>query len=190
MKLKTREIILVALFAALTSIGAYISIPVPFSAVPITFQMFFSCFAGIILGARLGALSQVVYLILGLVGIPVFAGGDGGLGTILKPSFGFILGFILGAFIIGLLSQNKKLTLSRSIASILFGVFCIYLVGTLYLYFMLNIVQGNHITLWTAVQLSVLPFILKDVILSVVVALMAYKMVPILKKAGLISIYN
>ncbi len=71
---KTREITAPAVFAVLTSIGAWISIPLPITPVPLTLQVFFVLLSGAVLGGRLGALSQIMYMLLGLVGLPVFAG--------------------------------------------------------------------------------------------------------------------
>ncbi len=97
--MKSKNITLVALFTALTAIGAFISIPL--GPVPITLQSFFVILSGILLGPKLGALSQVLYIFLGLIGIPIFSGFSGGLQHILKPSFGFIIGFVFAAYIAG-----------------------------------------------------------------------------------------
>ena len=89
--IKTRDLIYCALFAALTAIGAFIHFQL-FQAT-ITLQFFFTAMAGLLLGARLGALSQLVYVALGLIGIPIFAAG-GGFNYIFNPTFGFLLGLI------------------------------------------------------------------------------------------------
>ena len=73
--MKLRNLVLTALFAALTAIGAFIRIPFAFSS--ITLQFFFTAMAGVLLGARCGAASQAVYVLLGLVGLPIFTGGGG-----------------------------------------------------------------------------------------------------------------
>ena len=97
--LTLREMTLAALFGAATAAGAYLIIPLP--PVPITLQTLVLCVAAALLGARLGALSQVVYLILGLIGLPVFAGGKAGLGVLFGPTGGYLIGFVLGAWLIG-----------------------------------------------------------------------------------------
>jgi len=84
MKLSIREITQIGMFSALTAIGAFISVPI--GPVPITLQSFFVILSGILLGSKNAMLSQVVYLILGLIGLPIFAGFTGGLQTIFKPS--------------------------------------------------------------------------------------------------------
>ena len=84
-KISTKNLILIGLFAALIVAGAFIKIPIPY--VPFTLQFLFILFAGMLLGKRLGLLSQVVYLLIGLTGAPVFTNG-GGPGYVLQPTFG------------------------------------------------------------------------------------------------------
>jgi biotin transport system substrate-specific component len=95
-----------SMFGALTAVGAYIAIPLP--PVPITMQTFFVSLAGALLGGYLGALSQVVYILLGVIGLPVFAGGKAGAGILLGPTGGYLLGFIVGAYVIGWMVSLKK----------------------------------------------------------------------------------
>jgi biotin transport system substrate-specific component len=92
-----------AMFGAATAMGAYIMIPLP--PVPITLQTLFVVLAGALLGGRLGALSQVVYLLLGIIGLPVFHGGKGGLGILLGPTGGYLVGFIAAAYVVGKLIE-------------------------------------------------------------------------------------
>ena len=102
----------VALMAALTAVGAQLRIPLPY--VPITLQAAFVCLAGLLLGSWRGAASQAVYLTAGLVGLPVFAGG-GGLHYLLKPSAGYLLGFVAGAWLAGRLAgEAQGLTFRRA----------------------------------------------------------------------------
>ncbi len=90
--IKTTDMVLCAMFAALIAVGAFIRIPIPY--VPFTLQLFFTTLAGLLLGPKLGAASSLVYMITGLIGIPIFTEG-GGPGYIFKPSFGYIIGFVL-----------------------------------------------------------------------------------------------
>ena len=98
---------LIALCAALTAAGAFIKIPL--WPVAITLQTFFVILSGIILGPRDGALSQLAYLIVGLLGLPVFSGG-GGLAYLMQPSFGYLIGFVIAPLAVGSLLRNKTLT--------------------------------------------------------------------------------
>ena len=101
--IKTRDLIYCALFAALTAIGAFLHFQL-FQAT-ITLQFFFTAMAGLLLGAKLGALSQLLYVVLGLVGVPIFAAG-GGFGYIFNPTFGFLLGLIPTAWVIGKIAER------------------------------------------------------------------------------------
>lgn len=98
-----RNMLFAALFAAMTCVGGWIRIPAP--GFPITLQFFFCLAAGLLLGAKWGAVSQIIYLLLGLLGLPVFSLG-GGLSYIMQPSFGFLLGLIPAATVAGLLRKK------------------------------------------------------------------------------------
>ena len=101
MKLTTREIILCGLFAALVSIFAQISIPLPFTTVPLTLQIFGIAITGLILGSKCAFISTLIYLILGGIGVPVFAQFSAGIGVLFGPTGGYLLAYPLMAFIIG-----------------------------------------------------------------------------------------
>lgn len=110
--MKTRDLIYCALFAALTAIGAFLHFQ--FMHATITLQCFFTAMAGLLLGARLGALSQALYVGLGLVGLPIFAAG-GGFSYVFNPTFGFLLGLIPAAWVIGRLAEKTaRRCVSRS----------------------------------------------------------------------------
>ena len=105
MKHTLQRMLLTALFAALTAVGAFLRVPL--GAISFTAQIFFTCMAGILLGPYAGAASQAVYVLLGLLGAPIFTEG-GGLMYVAKPTFGFLLGLIPMAFVIGLLNARRK----------------------------------------------------------------------------------
>lgn len=152
--MRLREEILVAQFTALTAVGAFVKIPVP--VVPFTLQWFFVALAGAILGPRLGLLSQLLYLALGLAGVPVFAEG-GGPSYIFKPTFGYLIGFVLASYLIGSITQGGK-SRWRYIWANLVGLSVVYFLGVTYLYGMMNWVLGTPISwskvLWLAVILA------------------------------------
>jgi biotin transport system substrate-specific component len=158
---KTRNMILVALFTALSAITAYIRIPLPF--VPITLQTLSVFMAGLLLGKKLGALSQLLYVGLGLIGIPIFTQG-GGPGYILKPSFGYLLGFILAAYFIGLIIEKKEINFYNTLLASSAGVVVIYLIGVPYLYLILNLVMNVDISLTGAIKTGMLAFLPGDII--------------------------
>lgn len=93
------------MFAVLITVGAYIKVPVP--VVPFTLQLLFTTLAGLLLGSRLGATSVVLYIVMGLAGLPVFATG-GGLGYVLEPSFGYLVGFAAAAWVTGRIAEKKQ----------------------------------------------------------------------------------
>lgn len=146
MKLTTKELILTALFTALIAVGAFIQVPVPF--VPFTLQIAFTTMAGLILGKRLGTMSVLLYIIIGLIGVPIFAKG-GGLGYIFQPTFGYILGFIAGTYITGTLAEKEK---SPSIKNLLFasfmGMIIVFIIGLIYFYLIKNLYLSANMSLY------------------------------------------
>jgi len=139
---RNKIIISIGLFTALTTIGAYIKIPLPH--VPVTLQTFFVIMSGNLLGYKHGSISQVSYLVLGLIGLPIFAYG-GGPGYIFQPSFGYLLGYPIAAFTIGTLlslsfstKKNEDRKRSHTFLKIIFadlvGVLVIFVTGLGYLY--------------------------------------------------------
>jgi len=132
-KLSAREMVLAALFAGLTAVMAQIAIPVGFMPVPITGQTLAVMLAGALLGARLGAFSQSVYLLLGAMGLPVFAFARAGLDVLLGPTGGFLVGFVAGAYVTGkLLERNPQPSLLYLLfAMVLGGIVVIYIPGVL-----------------------------------------------------------
>jgi biotin transport system substrate-specific component len=184
MKLTTKEMTLVAMFTGLTAMGAFISIPL--GEVPITLQTLFVILSGLILGPKLGALSQIVYLALGLVGAPIFAGFSGGFQTIMKPSFGFIIGFIFAAYIIGIIAHSAKGTSAKNIwIASLVGSIVIYLFGLPYMYYILNIVMTKGLSFGDVMKMGMLLFLPGDFVKFVVASIVGIKTLPILNKAGL-----
>lgn len=184
MKLATKDMTLVAMFTGLTAIGAFISIPL--GEVPVTLQTLFVILAGLILGPKLGALSQIVYIILGLVGAPIFANFTGGLQTVMKPSFGFIIGFIFAAYIVGKIAHSgRELTTKNILIASLVGTIVIYLFGLPYMFYMLNIVMGKGLSFYAIIKMGCLLFLPGDFLKLVVASVVAIKTIPILNKAGL-----
>ncbi|MFC2046091.1 biotin transporter BioY [Chloroflexota bacterium] len=103
-----REVLVIALFAALTALGAQVAIRLPFSPVPVTLQVLVVAGSGLALGARRGLMSQLAYLTAGALGLPVFAGGTGGLAVILGPTGGYLMAFPVAALAAGQLSETLE----------------------------------------------------------------------------------
>lgn len=152
-----QKLILCAFFSALTVTGAYITIPLPFSPVPLTLQSFFVLMSGAILGPVFGALSQILYILLGIMGLPVFAGFASGPFVLIGPTGGYLLGFVISSFLVGLVCKfsNKKNMLFYLIVFI-FGTMVIYIFGIIGLMFFM------HINFTRAFFVGVLPFVVGD----------------------------
>lgn len=160
-----QSLLFTALFAALTAVGAFIKIPVGYTS--ITLQVLFILASGMLLGPYYGALSQVLYLMIGLIGLPVFTGG-GGFTYVLQPGFGFLLGGIPAAFLTGLLSRRRKTFLGFASAGAV-GIAAIYLVGLPYLYGIVRLYLGAELSVPKALVnycLLFLPFDTGKLVLS------------------------
>jgi len=179
LKLSTRDLIITALFTALTAVGGFISIPL--GPVPLTLQTLFVVLSGLILGSKLGALSQITYVILCLIGVPIFSGGTGGLTTVVSPTFGFLVGFIVAAYVIGKLTEKSK-SLSKIITSVLIGSSVIYLIGIPYFYFIFTNYLGKSINFYTALKYACIPFLPGDIIKAVIAIILAKQLMPRLIK--------
>jgi biotin transport system substrate-specific component len=146
MRSRNHQILLVALFIALTGVGGYLRIP--FYPVPFTLQTMFVYLSGILLGKKHGLLCQSLFLFLGLMGLPIFVFG-GGPGYFLQPTFGYLLAFPLGAWLIGWILESFKSEVRFSALILIHipSLFLIYSIGMLYLYISLNFLIGKKINL-------------------------------------------
>lgn len=163
MKLTTKELIICSLFASITAILSQVSIPLPFTTVPLTMQLFAVALCGFLLGPKMGFVSQMVYVLIGVIGIPVFAQMNGGIGAIVGPTGGFILSFPIVAAIMGYFSSEYK---SKPIAYIglLIGLVVSYIIGTIQFSLIMKV------SLAESIILCVVPFIIVDLLkLSLVV---------------------
>ncbi len=179
---KVRDMILIAMFAALTAVGGLFKIQLPYAS--ITLQFFFCAFAGVFLGAKKGALSQVLYLVIGLSGVPIFAEG-GGIMYVLKPSFGYLIGLMPCAYMIGHYIEKGKRDFIHILGIMVAGMLVVYMVGVPYLYLIVRYYLGSAISISSALSIGLLPFIVPDLIKSVVAALIYKKVEPALIKQGI-----
>lgn len=170
MKNKTRMMILAALFAALTAVGAFIRFPL--GTMSVTLQFMFTAMAGVLLGAKWGAVSQTVYVVLGLVGLPVFTMG-GGIGYVMQPSFGFLLGLIPTTWVIGRLTEKENGHWRIALAC-LAGLAVLYLIGLPYMYLIMKLYLHKSITVWTAVKAGMLVYLPGDAI-KIALTVLLYK---------------
>lgn len=181
---RTRSMLLCGLFAALTAIGAFITIPIP--PVPFSMQIFFAILSGLILGANQGAASVGVYILLGLVGLPVFTKG-GGLSYIFQPTFGYLIGFVAGAWLAGYIVKKRG---DYSIKTMLLAAFAgagvDFVIGIPYFYLIMNLYLQNEMGIGAVVYSTFLLFLPADVILMIFAAFFASKVCPILKRVQLL----
>lgn len=188
------KIAVCAIFTALIAVGAFIKIPVP--VCPFTLQTLFVVLAGLMLGEKYGALSAAAYLALGLIGIPIFTQG-GGIYYIFKPTFGYIIGFCLGAYVTGRIARGMLIrgtsvrrtsnpSFGRLFAAALAGIACVYLVGVPYYYLLCNLVINSPIAIGTVMLYCFLLTLPGDILSCAIAALLAKRTLPILRKNGLI----
>lgn len=167
---KLKAMMLAALFAALTASVSPINIPLGFTPVPITLQTIIVLLSGALLGPASGALSQALYVLVGAIGLPVFAGGKGGLGALLGPTGGYLFGFIAASYVVGKISNLKeKPSLKRLVLAMATGTLVIYAFGLSWALVSTGMSFNEILVGW------VLPFIAGDVIKMLAAALIAKK---------------
>ncbi|GAB4115723.1 MAG: biotin transporter BioY [Candidatus Caldatribacteriota bacterium] len=174
-KISLRQITLSSLFAALTAAGAFISISL--SPVPLSLQTFFTLLAGMTLGSIIAMSSQLIYVLLGVIGLPIFAGFRAGIGVLFGPTGGFLWGFIIAAYLMGKLVEYRK-----GEKSVKF-YFLVGLWGTLVIY-LLGILQLSLVTtmgIKRALMVGLVPFIPGDILKLIAASLVAYKLENIIK---------
>lgn len=183
-RFKTIDLVYCALFSTLMMIGANITSFAPFlvvGGVPITLQTFFAILAGLVLGGKKGAIACTVYMLIGLAGAPVFSKFTGGASAVLFPTFGFIVTFILCAYIAGKIVEHYK-TKSAYIIAALIAFALNYILGTTWMYvaykFWAAAPEGfGYGMAW----LWMLPPMPKDIILAIFAGIFAYRIQKVLK---------
>lgn len=168
-----RGYILCALFAALITIGAQIRIPVP--VVPFTLQFLFTTLAGLTLGSRRGAMAVAVYVAAGLAGLPVFSSG-GGLGYVLQPSFGYLPGFIVGAWLSGFIAERGGWSFKSGLTASFAGLFAVYLCGMSYCWVLSSYVLNAPVAIGPLVTYGFLLAVPGDAVLCFISAAAAAKL--------------
>lgn len=178
-----RNLLMASLFAGLTALSARIAIPL--GPVPFTLQVLIVLLAGLVLGSHWGAVSQIEYVMAGLLGAPIFAGGLSGPAILFSPTFGYIVGFILAAFLTGFLSERRNDARTAFLAGVV-GVVAIYLLGGLWLSGWLmrsgvSTVASLPHNIWS---MGIAPFMLPDLAKAAVAAFVAFGGRTLLKPTG------
>ncbi len=166
MNTKTKELTLIGLMAAVTCIAGPLSLPLPFSPVPISLTNLAVYFSVYILGMKQGTVSYLVYLLIGLVGVPVFSAFTGGPAKLFGPTGGYLIGFLFMALISGYCVDRWNGRIAASFIGMISGTVVCYFLGTTWLAFQMSL--GSNQTFVTmfpaAFAAGVLPFIVGDLI--------------------------
>lgn len=161
-KFSTMELVTMALLAALLCVSSYISVRLPFSAVPITAQSIIVNMIALMLAPKKAGLTIVVWILLGCIGLPVFSNGQSGIGVLAGPTGGYIIGYLVAAILISLLRHNQNKTIRNLIVTIAVGIPVIYLLGAV------RMAAVVHVGWKTAIATGVLPFIVGDILKCVI----------------------
>ena len=178
-KMTTKKLILCGLFTALIAVGAFIKIPIP--VLPFTLQFLFTMMAGLLLGGEMGAYSVFMYILLGLIGLPIFTEG-GGLGYIFKPTFGYIIGFCIASYVTGKIANEKSNpTYTRILIANFIGLAIVYSLGIIYYYIICNFVINTPIGVWPLFLYCFILAVPGDILLCILSALLYKRLIPAIK---------
>jgi len=160
--------------AALTAVGAYIYVPI--GPVPIVLSTLFVLLSGLLLGSRWGLASMGLYLLVGAIGIPVFAGGKGGFAHFFGPTGGYLFGYALASWITGLISEHSRGLIMLDILSVIIGSLVIYCLGVPWLKMV------TQMSLPKALIMGMVPFLIGDAVKASVALILARAIRPVLKR--------
>lgn len=181
---QTKSMILAALFAALTAVGALIRIPTPISS--FTLQVLFVAMSGVLLGRKWGFLSQAAYILLGLVGLPVFVSG-GGFGALLQPTFGFLLGMAAMSYLVGYIVERRGAKAFTVLWACALGLIPLYAIGLPYMHLILTVYMKLGQSIWDTVWGGMMIFLPWDALKIAVTALLCAKLYPLLHRSAAVS---
>ncbi len=179
-KISTYQIALIGIMSAITCILGPLSIPIPFSLVPISFTNLAIYFTVFILGWKRGTISYLIYMLIGLVGLPVFSGFAGGPGKLFGPTGGYLIGFIFMALIAGFFIEKFNGKVSMYVLGLILGTAVAYLLGTTWLSYQ------AHLTFLQALMAGVVPYLIGDGIKIAIAVIVGPKLKKRLHKANLI----
>ncbi len=169
-----RLTVLASLMSALVAVGSYIQVPI--GPVPIVLTNLFVLLAGLLLGSRWALTSIGLYLLVGAIGMPVFAGGKGGLAHFLGPTGGYLLGYALAAWVTGLISRKSRGVLLLDIVSVVMGCLCIYALGVPWLKIVTKMSWNR------ALIVGMVPFMAGDALKASAALFLARAVRPILSR--------
>ncbi len=173
MKTELKMTVYTSLFVALTAIGAFISIPI--GPVPIVLQNMFVLLSAIILGPRWGLASVGIYLLIGLAGLPVFAGGTCGIGKLFGPTGGYLLGYLPAVFVTASISKTLGKKISSDIIAMVIGSLIIYAAGVPWLKIVTSMTYSK------ALAVGMYPFLIGDMLKIIAAVFIAKSIRPMIK---------
>lgn len=180
-KITTQDLTKIALLVSLICISSYISIPLPFSSAVISAQTIIINLVALMLTPLQAGITILVYLLLGIIGLPVFSAGSSGITKLLSPSGGYYFGFLIASIVISLLKGKKYNVTRYSLISIFVGMPIIYFVGAIYMKFM------TGFAFETILLVAVMPFIPLDILKCIIASIIAK---PVNKVTSILSQNN
>lgn len=169
-KLNVKDMVYSALFATLTAVLSYITIPLPFTPIPITGQSLAVMLAGCVLTPLQAGLSMITFLFMGAIGLPVFSAGRAGAGVIVGKSGGYLIGYLIGAVIISLLVRKNKSKVNMFLACLFGGIIVVHILGALWL----GYVTG--IGIQKAFIVGSVPFLIGDSLKAIATTVIAVRL--------------
>ncbi len=166
-KFKTLDIVYIGVFAALIAVCAWIAIPL---TVSITLQTFAVCLTAGLLGWKRGTASVIIYILLGMIGLPVFTGFKGGIAAVTGPTGGYIVGFVFTAIIVGIAADKLGKKIWQNVIFMTIGILVCYLFGTIWF------VIAYKVSFISALSTCVFPFLLPDAVKIVLAAVLVNKL--------------
>lgn len=177
--MNTQKLTLVSIFLALIIVGAFIKIPIPL--VPFTLQFLFTSLAALLLHPKLASITVSIYILMGLIGLPVFAEG-GGLYYIFKPTFGYIIGFLIATYVTSRLVYNKSQSYLALLKACLIGLLIVYTCGMLYYYFISVLYLHDPIAIKSLFLYCFILAVPGDIFICFFAAIVGKRLIPIIKK--------
>lgn len=173
-KLKTIDVVYIGIFAAIIAVCSWVSIP--FGTVPVTLQTMAVCLVAGLLGAKRGTFTVAVYILLGIIGVPVFAGFSSGVGYALGATGGYLIGFIFTALTVGIVTKLLGKKWWSYFVSMIIGILICYVFGTAWFMIVYNKNNANAVSLTAVLSMCVTPFIISDLAKAALAAALCVKL--------------
>lgn len=177
-KINIKDLIICSMFSSLIALGAFIKIPL--FLIPFTMQVFFVLLSSINQKKMFSFLSVFIYILIGLMGLPIFSEG-GGMSYFLKPTFGYLLGMLISSILISSLLEKCKFTFRNIMIISIIAVLLIYIIGTLYCYIISKYYLETNLGFKTLIIYCFLSTIIGDIISTILASIISLRLKNILK---------